>query len=374
MRKLLVTVLTLLVVSNASAREYLNFDQKRLITAVETPSGKRASLDIPYLDQILNDLSAHAMNYPPQFDTPQDKQRATQDAWVLSKTLDMLIDVPPPNPELLARAGHVNSIGHNLDIPGAGEKADSIFRRLLTASPSHPRGNWMYGTFLAGAGKSKEALPYLEKALSLGVTDAAYAIGLTHLALGDKEGALKSLEDYKRSSPNDTNVDKIIDAVRNGKIEYKRDGSPSERPSPRSAAGMFANAQPQELPPIYLSVFQNPDGKTTVKFILSKPSQGGAQYDPIDAFSIAPDSLQKCNFVRTKDFSIPDEYSKSPLYDAIDPKRRLPLERLPLFFATVVSAELTRKGFTPKPEDSLLHHRCTQFLWEQLLGITRDKK
>lgn len=204
---------------------------------------------------------------------------------------------------------------------------------------------------------------------------AAYAIGLTHLALGDKERALKSLEDYKRSSPNDTNVDKITDAIRNGKIELKRAGIPSEGTSPRSGRAMFANVQPQELPPIYLSALQTPDGKTTVKFIISKASQGGAQYDPTDAYSIAPDSMQqKCNFERTKDFSIPDEYSKSPLYDAIDPKRRLPLERLPLFFATVVSAELTRKGFAPKAEDSLLHHRCTQFLWEQLLGFTRDKK
>ena len=173
MRRFLVTVLTLLVVSTASAREYLSFDLKRLITAVETPSGKKASLDIPYLDQILNDLSDHAINYPPQFDTPQDQQRATQDVLALSKMLDMLIDIPSPNPELLVRAGHVNSMGHNLDIAGAGEKASIIFQRLLTAVPAHPRGNFLYGTLLAGGGKPKEALPYLEKALSVGLTDAA---------------------------------------------------------------------------------------------------------------------------------------------------------------------------------------------------------
>jgi len=80
----------------------------------------------------------------------------------------------------------------------------------------------MYGTFLASSGKPKEALPYLEKALAVGVTDAAYAIGMVYLTLGNKEKALENLKAYKRRKPNDGNVDKLIDAIRNGKIELKR--------------------------------------------------------------------------------------------------------------------------------------------------------
>lgn len=222
MRKFLLTVVVLLVASLASAREYGNYDLKRLLTVSETPSGKKYGFDGAYLDQMLNDLSTHAKNYPPQFDTPQDKQRATQDVKALSGMLDTLINVPTPNPELLVRAGHVNSIGHNLDIAGAAAKASSIFQRLLAASPSDPRGNFMYGTLLAGMGKPKEALPYLEKALAVGVIDAAYAIGMAYLALGDKGQALKNLEDYKRRKPSDKNVDKLIDAIRNGTIELRR--------------------------------------------------------------------------------------------------------------------------------------------------------
>lgn len=222
MRKFLFIIFALSLASTASAREYGTYDPKRLLTVSETPSGKKYGFDSAYLDQMLNDLSAHAKNYPPQFDTPNDKQRATQDVKTLSGMLDVLINVPTPNPELLVRAGYVNSIGHNLDIAGAAEKADSIFRRLLAASPSDARGNYMYGTFLAGVGKPKEALPYLEKALAVGVSDAAYAIGMTYVTLGNKGQALKNLEDYKRRKPGDTNVDKLIDAIRNGKIEFKR--------------------------------------------------------------------------------------------------------------------------------------------------------
>lgn len=222
MHKFLLALFVLSVASAASAREYGNYDPKRLLTVSETPSGKKHGFDGAYLDQMLNDLSAHAKNYPPQFDTPQDQERATQDVTVVSGMLDILINVPTPNQELLARAAYLNSIGHNLNIAGSAEKANSIFQRLLAATPSDPRGNYMYGTFLAGVGKAKEALPYLEKALAVGVTDAAYAIGMTHLALGDRELALKNLEDYKLHKPSDGNVDKLIDAIRNGKIEIKK--------------------------------------------------------------------------------------------------------------------------------------------------------
>jgi tetratricopeptide (TPR) repeat protein len=136
--------------------------------------------------------------------------------------LDVLINVPSPDLGLLTLASDVNSIGHNLDISGAAQKANSNFLRLLAIAPENPRGNYRYGTFLAGIGKSKEALPYLSKALTLGVDDAEYAIGMAHLTLGDKEQALKSLEHYKQRRPNDSNVDSILDAVRNGKIEFKK--------------------------------------------------------------------------------------------------------------------------------------------------------
>jgi predicted Zn-dependent protease len=75
---------------------------------------------------------------------------------------------------------------------------------------------------LAGAGKPKEALPFLEKAASVGVIDAEYARGMTYLTVGDKARALKSLETYKRRKPGDSNVDKLIETIRNGKIEIKQ--------------------------------------------------------------------------------------------------------------------------------------------------------
>ena len=208
--------------SFAQAAEYGSYEPKRILTVTETSSGKTYGIDTKYLDQILNDLGRHAKNYPPQFDTPQDKPRAVQDIKMLSGMLDILINGPSPNPEILWRAGFLNSMGHNLDIAGSAEKTFTIFQKLLAIYPSDPRGNYMYGAFLAGLGKPKEALPYLEKALSVGVTDAAYALGMTHLSLGNKESALVNLEAYRQRNPDDMNIAKLIDAIRNGKVEIKR--------------------------------------------------------------------------------------------------------------------------------------------------------
>ena len=223
MKKHLLSLFMLLIVSFAHAKEYGNYDTKKLLTVTETASGKKYGIDIAYLDQMVADLSLHANNYPPQFDTPQDKQRASQDIRMLTGMLDIMVSDSATNPDLLLRTAILNKIGHNLNVPGAAEKANSLFQKHLLTAPADPRGNYMYGTFLAGVGKPKEAIPFLEKAISVGVSDAVFALGMSYLYLGDKAKALENLEAYKRRNPNDGNVDKVIDAIRTGNIELKKD-------------------------------------------------------------------------------------------------------------------------------------------------------
>jgi tetratricopeptide (TPR) repeat protein len=210
--------------SSAYAKEYGSYDVRRILTVTETSSGKRHGIDMPYLDLMLNDLAAHARNYPPNFDSDQDRQRAIRDTGMLSGMLDILVNGPNPQPEILFRAASVNSFGHNLNIPGAAEKASSIYQRLLAISPDHPRTNHSYGMFLAGTARLRESIPYLEKALAAGTVDAGYALGMVHLGLGDKEQALKYLESYKARAAAGADVSKLIEAIRSGKAEIKREG------------------------------------------------------------------------------------------------------------------------------------------------------
>lgn len=226
MRIALVVISLLSVLSFAEAKEYGNYNLKqslkRLITIPDTASGEHTSVHVDYLDQILTDLSFHARNYPPTFDTPEDKARAIEDVKTLTVFLDILVNGPHPHPELLLRAGLLNSIGHTLGIPGTAEEAKLLFQRLLATSPSDPRANYHYGTFLAGAAESREALPFLEKALAAGVRDAAYSIGMTYLILGDRQKALVSLETYQQHHPHDEPLAKLIDDIRNGQFKIKR--------------------------------------------------------------------------------------------------------------------------------------------------------
>jgi tetratricopeptide (TPR) repeat protein len=232
MRKLLLAVLVLLVAPHVSAQEYGHYDLKRLIASGDPADRKQAeatppddkyhALDVAYLDQMMDDLSIHAKNYPPRFDTPEDKQRAIKDATALSGVLDILLQDPATDPELLLRAAYVNSIGHNLDIPGTGNKADTIFTRLLEVTPSEPRANYAYGSFLAGAGRALDAVPYLEKALALGASDAAYGLGFAYLTLGNQEQALKYLEQYSKGQPGNADIERLIQAIKDGKLQLKR--------------------------------------------------------------------------------------------------------------------------------------------------------
>jgi tetratricopeptide (TPR) repeat protein len=221
--RLLATIAAIFIgITSLHAKEYGNYDPRRMLTTTETPSGKRHGIDMPYLDQMLNDLASHARNYPPNFDTEQDRQRAASDAGMLSGMLDILVNGPNPNPEILFRAALVNGIAHNLKIPGAAEKASSIYQRLLAISPDHPKTNHSYGMFLAGTARLRESIPYLEKALAAGTVDAAYSLGMVHLSLGDKARALEYLETYKARAPAGADVSKVIEAIQSGKVEIRR--------------------------------------------------------------------------------------------------------------------------------------------------------
>jgi predicted Zn-dependent protease len=221
-RALVVLLVALTASTIASAAAYGNHDPRRILVVAESAAGKRYGVDTTYLDTVMADLTAHAKSYPPAFDTPQDRQRATQDVRVLTGMLDRLVNGPDTSPELLVRAAHLHGIGHNLEIPGSAEKANGYFLRLLAAVPDEPRGNFMYGTFLAGVGKGREAIPYLDKALALGVVDAAYALGLTQLSIGEKDKAVLILQEYKRRKPGDPNIDRLIKAARSGSIEVQK--------------------------------------------------------------------------------------------------------------------------------------------------------
>ena len=124
-----------------------------------------------------------------------------------------------------------------------------------------------------------------------------------------------------------------------------------------------------EGPSVYFGVTSGTAKPVVVTFVFSKP--GG--FDPIIGFSMAP-SETKCNFQRTTELGLPEEYRKSPLYEpGISPAELTP-DKFPEFFSIVVPAELIKKGLLTSQDESHPYTVCTRQLWEGLLDPSPKHK
>lgn len=214
-------ILFLLFEGSLFAKPYGDYDLKKILTITKTENGEKYGLDLQYIDKVITDLAQHAQNYPPKFDNEEDKQRATNDARMLSGLLDKIINKDDAPLELLKRSSSLNSIGHNLDINGAAQKADRDFQKLLSLKPENSEINFAYGVFLGGSNQGEKALPYLKKSAKLGNSNAYYALGMAYLVRQESDLALKNFEIYKKLTPTDKNVVRIIGAIKSGSIKFK---------------------------------------------------------------------------------------------------------------------------------------------------------
>jgi tetratricopeptide (TPR) repeat protein len=203
----------------ALAQAYGHYDIKKVVSFSETSPGNSAvTFNVAYLTQILDDLERHAGAYPPHFEFAEDRQRAERDVSAISGLLDPIARRSPP---LQLRLGILYAIGHNLDIPGAGEKAITAFTTLLELSPEDPQANYRYGAFLAATTRNGSGIPFLEKAKALGVVNADYWLGWSYEIVGDKAKALENLESYTKRVPSDLTAARVLDAIRNDKVKFK---------------------------------------------------------------------------------------------------------------------------------------------------------
>jgi tetratricopeptide (TPR) repeat protein len=202
--------------------EYGDYDARKCLKVAKAEDGKE-SLDLKCVDGIMDDLAKHAKGFPPSFRSKEEKGRAERDVKMLSAMFAPIAAKDDAEMEILLRAGFLNSMGHNLDIQGSAERAINYFERLLKKESDHVKGNYYYGGFLAAIpNRQKESLKYLEKAYQLGIEDAAYTLGLTHLILGDKNKFLEYFEAYVRSNPDNESAKRLLENIKSGKGEVKR--------------------------------------------------------------------------------------------------------------------------------------------------------
>ncbi len=188
---------------------------------VPASEGKPSSLDLAYVDQVTHDLQRALGHYPPVFATPGDRKEAVTDVAQFGAMLDAAGQVPPAQVEVIWRAAVIYALAHRLDQAGTPERAHALFTKALQLAPEHAAANYFFGLFLSGAGRSKQALPHLQKAQAAGVAPADRALGMAYLTTGDVPRAVDCLRRHLKKHPGDQQVAALLQGLEKGKVKVK---------------------------------------------------------------------------------------------------------------------------------------------------------
>jgi predicted Zn-dependent protease len=219
-RQIVLAALLLQSGAFAHAKEFGHYELDKVVSPA-APGTPAATVDVAYLDKFLDDLAAHARTFPARFDSVADRRRAQRDVASLSSLLDPSSANFAHSPEILLRLGRLYAMGHNLDIPDSADKAVTAFTALLELTPDDPQANYQYGAFLAATTRTGSGIPFLERAKAGGVVDAEYWLGMSYLVVGNKAKAKENLESYAKRVPNDRNAARMLDAIRDDKVEIQ---------------------------------------------------------------------------------------------------------------------------------------------------------
>jgi tetratricopeptide (TPR) repeat protein len=189
------------------------------ITSSHETADKKTSPVINYdvLSSHLNEIGVHAGHYPPNFSNDDERKEVEERLNSVIAATEKLLDESKEE-RLVFYSAMLNMMGHNLDIPKTGQRADSYFLYLTN---KYPKAEYFYthGAFLGSTVAMKHrAKPLLEKALSLGNDNALYALGAIYLMEGNKKKALGYYQSFYTKNPNNDNVRIIIDAIEHGTI------------------------------------------------------------------------------------------------------------------------------------------------------------
>lgn len=201
-----------------------------VVISIGAVFGAQVDLSLNSMDATLSKIAVHAQSYPPTFASSAERRQTELDLKGAIAILDAAVVQFPTEPDLWFRDGYANLMGHNLDFPGCDKQCIKAFKRLLELRPNDPKGNFYFGGFLAStATRQKECVPYLKKAIDLGVTDAHYALAFYYLTQKDKQNALYHLKQYAKANPDEKGIKAKIKNVEDADISIHHTKPPSTR-------------------------------------------------------------------------------------------------------------------------------------------------
>ena len=176
-------------------------------------------LDVSLLDDFIAEVSPNARHYPPNFATRTQRHNAREKIKVMTDWIDTYAKSPNASYDVLLRAAKLNGMGRNLDLGSeytvrGGQYVD----RAIKIKPDSAEANFIYGLMLSEGGGFKEGQKYLDKAVSLGYTEAEQSLAQSDLLSDRRDKALERLRRLEQTVSDNAVIRQQIKLIEDGKF------------------------------------------------------------------------------------------------------------------------------------------------------------
>ena len=175
-------------------------------------------LDVSLLDDFIKEVSPNARHYPPNFPNRSQRHYAREKIKVLADWIEPYASAPDASFEVLLRAAKLNGMGRNLDLGSDfAVRGGRYIDRAIKLQPNSGEANFLYGMMLSEGGGFKEGQKYLDKAVSLGYTEAEQSLAQSDLLSDRRNDALDRLRRLEQQVPDNAIIRQQIKLIEEGK-------------------------------------------------------------------------------------------------------------------------------------------------------------
>lgn len=176
-------------------------------------------LDVSLLDDFIKEVSPNARHYPPNFPNRTQRHNAREKIKVLTEWIEPYAKAPNASYDVLVRAAKLNGMGRNLDLGSEYTvRGGQYIDRAIKLKPNSGEANFIYGMMLSEGGGFKEGQKYLDKAVTLGYTEAEQSLAQSDLLSDRRDKALERLRRLAQQNPDNAIIRQQIKLIEDGKF------------------------------------------------------------------------------------------------------------------------------------------------------------
>jgi len=184
----------------------------------QTRDGASGQLDVSLLDDFLTEVAPNVRHYPPNFPNRSQRYNTREKIKGFVEWIEQYATAPNASYEVLLRAAKLNGMARNLDLGSDyAIRASTYVAKAIDRQPNSAEANFLYGMMLTEGGGFKEGKKYLDKAVSLGYTEAEQSLAQSDLLSDRRDEALNRLRQLQQRMPNDKMIAQQVKLVEDGK-------------------------------------------------------------------------------------------------------------------------------------------------------------